>query len=103
MFDQRGWSGTRAAGSLEHFPRAGADIVWVDSPYEFDATLKIDSLSRGRSSAYVTMTDWRGREYPMSIAELIRHVKSGKCQPGGIIEGRFTVVKRGQNYLIEVA
>jgi hypothetical protein len=109
--DERTWDPkigdyyTVTSGSLAHYATEWSrEIEWVDAPYEFEAELVVSALHRGRSSAIVTMIDRiNGREYPMSIAELVKHVMSGRCRTGGIIEGRFTVVKRGQNYLIEVA
>ena len=66
---------------------------------EFTATLAYDGYSRGRAAAY---TWWKavtatGTRYPMFMTDLDELLNSGLMR-GSSLTGRFTVVKRGQNY-----
>ena len=102
------WDGPRdvieeAAGSLQHFPTRG--VAWIEpEDFEFEATLKLGDMHTGRSAKWVHFEDPRTRrKFPMFIAEVLKLVREGVAQPGGIVDGRFRAVKRGQNYGIEYA
>lgn len=92
-------------GSLMHFPGyngGGANIEWRDN-YEFEATLRLDGMRRGRSAKYIEWKDNKGDAiYPMFIADLLDLMKHGSIS-GGVAVGRWTFTKRGQNYGIRLA
>lgn len=68
----------------------------------FEAELVIDSMRSGRSAKYVILknTD-TGLTYPMFITDLLKYLESATVVKG-VLKGRWTASKRGQNYGIKV-
>jgi hypothetical protein len=87
-------------GSLLHYASAyfeSANVDWVE-PFRFEATLQLDRMQTGRSAKYVWWIDTTtGQQYPMFITDLMEVVRSG-CLKGGIKQGTWKTVKRGQNF-----
>jgi hypothetical protein len=96
------WS---ASGSqLLHYPDRNLhpDMQWRENTV-FALKLKMLGTERGRSAAYFR---WEVQEgdlpagtlLPMFITDVGHVIMQGLPRPGGVIEGEFFVVKRGQNY-----
>lgn len=71
---------------------------------EFEATLVLRGTERGRSAAFFR---WQvlggdlqtGLFLPMFMTDVGHLIVQGKhLEPGGVVSGRWFVVKRGQNY-----
>lgn len=68
---------------------------WVDN-YEFDDELEFDGFSFGRSAASTILKSKRdGKQYQMFMNDFSKEVPT---LVGGVMTGRFTFCKRGQNY-----
>jgi hypothetical protein len=92
-FDERG---------LLHYPESWRGIEWRPAP-AFDASLRFDDYSRGRSAAYFNwMDDSTGLRYPMFLADLADLIRGANLLQGETLTNRWRVVKRGQNYGIAV-
>lgn len=91
----------RPNGDLCHHERgdlkSGEEADW--RPIEpFRATLVYAGYARGRSAAYFYWKDVAtGISYPMFMSGMDQVMDSGFVE-GNRITGRFTVVKKGQNY-----
>lgn len=91
------------AQGLQHHPEDHAD--WRDND-EFKAKLKLRGTERGRSAAFfkwevveADRPDLLGAILPMFITDVAHVLMQGRGgNPGGIVEGTWFVVKRGQNY-----
>jgi hypothetical protein len=76
---------------------------WRDNPV-FDLTLKMRGTERGRSAAYFRWEVIGGdlpkeQVLPMFITDVGHVIMLGMAGcPGGVITGKFFVIKRGQNY-----
>lgn len=106
--DQLNWKQelSAAKGSLMHHESDGwnTEITWVEAETLFHGTFTLDEgIHSGRSAKYVSWTDDQGRNFPMFVAELVKLVRLGVVEPGGVCTGTFKVVKRGQNYGVEYA
>ncbi|WPE19928.1 hypothetical protein [Shinella zoogloeoides] len=89
-----------AAGDQLHCP----EFQWVDGKrvqpemkdnFVFEDTLKFDDMARGRSAAYFYFTRSSGTKvvvFMKDLCEMMPHLV------GGVIKGKFTFTKRGQNY-----
>ena len=103
------------SGDMMHYPetawtyeQVGDKPVCVRKPPEwrlvqpFEATLAIQSMSRGRSAAYFTFSDESGTHYPVFMADVEKILKNAT-----VVHGRVSAVwvarKRGQNYGIVLA
>lgn len=65
---------------------------------EFTTAIRYDGYARGRSAAYFLWRDTNSNaRYPMFLADIDDMIRSGMLT-GTLVAGRFTVVKRGQNY-----
>lgn len=96
------WSVT--GSTLLHYPDRNLhpDMQWRDNDV-FAVKLKMLGTERGRSAAFFR---WEVQEgdlpagtlLPMFITDVGHVIMHGMPQVGGVIEGQFFVVKRGQNY-----
>jgi hypothetical protein len=86
-------------GSLHNY--RSYDSVWREN-YEWSTTLKLQSIERGRSAAHFIWTDADNRRYPMFMKDLTEMIFNYGVAVGGVIRGKFTFVKRGQNYGIKM-
>lgn len=68
--------------------------------YEFFATLTLKHVGRGRSSVGFSMEDYDGKSYNMFLKDFEEMVKNNTLDHGQI-SGKWTFVKRGQNYGIK--
>jgi len=72
------------------------DTIWKDN-YFFEATLTYDGFSRGRSAAGFDLKDEEGHLYYLMMSEMDRIMALGGWD-GNKITGKWTFVKKGQNY-----
>ncbi|WP_155375787.1 hypothetical protein [Catellatospora vulcania] len=98
-------------GNLEHYPSRihvwgkvehDGGQLWSDANEPFAATLTLVSGNRGRSAAYFLWRDGAGRTYPMFMSDLV-DVLMVKLVDRGVVNGRWQVRKRGQNYGLALA
>ena len=82
-------------GNQEHYPSLYRTSMWRDN-YEFDTEMEFVTFRRGRSAAYgIFMNLKTGTTVTVFMKELehiMRHISHGR------VRGRWTFVKRGQNY-----
>lgn len=82
-------------GQLVEYQHYDCDEV---QNYRFEAVLKFDTQSRGRSSVKFYFVDGGTKtEYPMFLTDFCDIVR-GCTLEKGVIAGTFFFVKRGQNY-----
>lgn len=82
-------------GHQLHYPEH--ETVWRDN-HEFEATLVFRGMARGRSAAYALFSDKKtGKDVTMFLVDLADVVMNKKIDRG-IITGKWTFCKRGQNY-----
>ena len=89
------------SGNLMHDPHTKDDVIGSWRPnHTFEATLKYVGTERGRSAAFFRWQDvTTGVVYPMFITDVGRLLlQARKVAPGGVVSGRWFVVKRGKNY-----
>jgi len=86
-------------GSLQSYPYNPNE--WRDN-YEFEETLTYKTYYRGRSSATIAFTDSKDRQYEMFMTDF-DDLMTRKGLNGKEVTGRWTFVKRGQNYGIRLA
>lgn len=89
---------------LLHYPDTHLypSMKWRNNPV-LKLRLKMLGTERGRSAAYFR---WEvqsgdlpaGTLLPMFITDVGHVIMQGLPQPGGVVEGEFFVVKRGQNF-----
>lgn len=86
-------------GKIEHFWGDGDTLREVFVPnFEFGDTLVFKHFSRGRSSVKAHFESlYTGKKYEMFISD-IEDVILNNHLMNGCISGRFTFVKKGQNY-----
>lgn len=72
------------------------EIDWRDN-YVFEATLTYAGFSRGRSAAGFELVDEEGHLYYLMMSEMDRIMALGGWD-GNKITGKWTFVKKGQNY-----
>lgn len=72
---------------------------WRDN-YIFEETLKYEGYSRGRSSVTMSFKDSKGHSYEMFISDF-DDVITRKGFFGKSTRGKWTFVKKGQNYGIK--
>lgn len=65
--------------------------------YDFDATISVESFSRGRSAANFDVKDENGKMYNVFMTDFLDMVKH-KDFKAGLLTAKFTFCKRGQNY-----
>lgn len=89
---------------LLHYPDINLhpNMDWRDNE-PFKVKIKMRGTERGRSAAYfrweVLSGDLpEGTLLPMFITDVGHVLMQGIAQEGGVIDGEFFVVKRGQNY-----
>ena len=89
-------------GGLWNFPPIQKDnLVWEDIE-EWDAELKMVGYNRGRSAAFFLWVDIEDNtSYPMFLTDMSEAIQKSVIAHG-TIDGRWTVVKRGQNYGIKL-
>lgn len=88
-YPQRQWY---CKGNRTH----SADPKWVDN-HEFDDTLVLLDYGRGRSSVTFTMRRANGKTVSVFVSDFCDMAKS-QAFVAGVIAGRFTFTKKGQNY-----
>lgn len=97
-------------GNQQHYPEpsyervpGGDRTIRIDPEmrpnFEFDDTLTYEGFSRGRSAAYVLFKRSDGKQVTMFLKEL-DELMPRMC--GGQVTGRFTFIKRGQNYGVRI-
>lgn len=73
----------------------------------FSAAFQVDSLRSGRSAKYVILRPISDpldkRTFPMFVADLIEVAQVQGIAVGGLMNGRWMVAKRGQNYGLRIA
>lgn len=84
----------------EPWMERNGSLQWFDN-FEFEDTLEIDSMSRGRSAANFTFRrQSNGAEVTVFMTDMIDIFKKAR---GGKVKGKFTFIKRGQNYGCKLA
>lgn len=76
------------------------EIFWKDNVV-FEATLAYSGFSRGRSAAGFKMKDSDGHRYYLMMSEMDRIMALGGWD-GNKITGKWTFVKKGQNYGVQL-
>jgi hypothetical protein len=72
-------------------------IVWKEN-YEFEDSLKLTSMSRGRSAANFNLrSETDGRNYNLFMTDTVDLIQNCEIK-NGVIKGKWTFVKRGANY-----
>ena len=79
---------------VDHWDVTRGGVSMVDN-FEFNDTLEIEGINRGRSAADFTMLRSDGTRVTVFMVDMIAMFKRAK---GGKVKGRFTFCKRGQNY-----
>lgn len=75
-------------------------IVWKEN-YEFEDSLKLTSMSRGRSAANFNLkSETDGRNYNLFMTDTVDIIQNCEIK-NGVITGNWTFVKRGANYGIK--
>jgi hypothetical protein len=77
------------------------DIVWKEN-FEFEDTLELTGMSRGRSAANFNLksiTD--GKNYNLFMTDTVDLIQNSTINKGKIT-GRWTFCKRGQNYGVKI-
>jgi len=77
------------------------DIIWKEN-FEFEDTLELTGMSRGRSAANFNLksvTD--GRNYNLFMTDTVDLIQNGIINKGKIT-GKWTFCKRGANYGIKL-
>lgn len=77
------------------------DIVWKEN-YEFEDTLELTGMSRGRSAANFNLkstTD--GKDYNLFMTDTVDLIRNSTINKGKIA-GKWTFCKRGKNYGIKI-
>lgn len=76
-------------------------IIWKEN-YEFEDTLYLNGMSRGRSAAnFDLLSQTNSKSYNLFMTDIVDMVQNGNINKG-IIKGRWTFVKRGSNYGIKL-
>lgn len=76
-------------------------IVWKEN-YEFDDTLELTGMSRGRSAANFNLKSvTNGRNYNLFMTDTVDLIQNGVINKGKIT-GKWTFCKRGANYGIKL-
>jgi len=65
--------------------------------YEFVTTMRVVDMSRGRSAANFTLKDEKGIEYNMFMKDMLYLIQNCIIDKG-VVSGKWTFVKRGNNY-----
>ncbi len=90
-----------ADGDQLHYPEESyyRPLVWADN-CEFEGELRFKTLRRGRSAAYFVFETHDAKERIMFLADFAEAMQESVIACG-VLKGRFTYVKRGQNYGIK--
>ena len=66
--------------------------------FEFEETLEVIGISRGRSAAnFEAKSTTKNEYYTIFMTDLLDMLKNGSVKKNGIISGTFVIKKRGQN------
>jgi hypothetical protein len=77
------------------------DIVWKEN-FEFEDTLILTGMSRGRSAANFNLQSiTNSKDYNLFMTDIVDMIKKANILKGKI-KGKWTFVKRGQNYGIKL-
>ena len=76
------------------------DVTYIEN-YEFESEMTIITYSRGRSAANFVLKDERGHTYNVFMKDMIDIIHNSLIDKG-ILTGRWTFCKRGQNYGIKL-
>ncbi|MBU5266253.1 hypothetical protein [Virgibacillus proomii] len=85
-------------GNLQSYPYI--DDEWRDN-YVFEGTLEYKTYHRGRSSVTIEFSDSKGNTYGMFVSDFDDLVNR-KGLNGKKVHGKWTFVKKGQNYGIRL-
>jgi hypothetical protein len=91
-------------GSLSHWVSSTHDVWYPNEP--FHAALRVFGMKSGYSAKYVMLQTPNSddlRTFPMFVTDLIDAVASLPLIENGIMQGRWIVRKRGQNYGVALA
>lgn len=76
-------------------------IVWKEN-YEFEDTLVLTGMSRGRSAANFNLkSETDSKDYNLFMTDIVDMIKMADINKGKV-KGLWTFVKRGQNYGIKL-
>ncbi len=75
--------------------------IWIPNK-PFQATMKIEGFSRGRSAANFDVEDENGRKYTIFMKDLLYILENHTVSKGKIEGLTWCFCKRGQNYGIQV-
>lgn len=82
-----------------HIRRNEVKVVFIEP---FEAKLRLDGFSRGRSAANFDLVNAdTGARYTMFMKDFLEYIQTHGNVTEGILKGTWTVVKRGQNYGIK--
>jgi hypothetical protein len=77
------------------------EIIWKEN-YEFDDTLILTGMSRGRSAANFNLqSETNSKNYNLFMTDIVDMIKNANIFKGKV-KGKWTFVKRGQNYGIKL-
>jgi|15BtaG_2_1085339.scaffolds.fasta_scaffold01021_10 hypothetical protein len=82
-----------ASSAYNHKSRRDEPVTWKEN-FEFDATMKIISYSKGRSSVGFTLEDLRGNYYHMFLVDFYTLVTESYLKRGEVT-AKWTFCKRG--------
>lgn len=91
-------------GSLLHWVSSSHDIWYPNDP--FHAALQVFGMKSGYSAKYLMLRTPNSddpRTFPMFVTDLADAVASIPLIEHGIMQGRWMVRKRGQNYGVALA
>jgi len=76
-------------------------IVWKEN-YQFEDTLKLTGMSRGRSAANFNLqSEVNGKNYNVFMTDMVHLFQNANINKGSVI-GKWTFCKRGANYGIKL-
>ena len=76
-------------------------ILWKEN-FEFEDTLKLTGMSRGRSAANFNLqSETTGKDYNVFMTDMVHLFQNANINKGYVI-GKWTFCKRGQNYGIKL-
>lgn len=80
-------------GNLQSYPQ---NCIWRDC-YEFRGAMRVIGIHRGRSAAHFILEDSDKYQYPMFMVKMLDVLKRGRVSEG-VIRGKWSFCKGGQNY-----
>ena len=80
----------------------GYSVDHMRPNYTFKSAMFVDSFSRGRSAATITLRDPAGKTYEMFMRQFMVVIENCTIIEGDIPERKWTFVKQGSNYSIKL-